>query len=244
MKAVLKVVAVLFLSACASAPQAGGLVDVTVLDRTTGTPLPLYRHHGKLFVAGRPGDKYAVVLQNRSQARVLTVLSVDGVNAITGETAAVQQSGYVLAPQAQTEIAGWRKNMSEVAGFVFTVLPDSYAARTGRPDNVGVIGVAVFREQLPPPPASLSLTGRAASAPEADANGAARAKKQELGTGHGERERSDAQYTEFQRASREPAETIRIYYDSYANLVTAGVIPEHRPHTPDPFPARFVPDPA
>jgi hypothetical protein len=28
----------------------------------------------------------------------------------------------------------------------------SYAARTGRPDHVGVIGVAVFREKLPPPP--------------------------------------------------------------------------------------------
>jgi hypothetical protein len=28
-------------------------------------------------------------------------------------------------------------------------LPDSYAARTGRPDDVGVIGVAVFRGRVP-----------------------------------------------------------------------------------------------
>ena len=34
-----------------------------------------------------------------------------------------------------------------IAAFYFTELPDAYAARTGRPENVGVIGVAFFRER-------------------------------------------------------------------------------------------------
>jgi hypothetical protein len=59
-------------------------------------------------------------------------------------------------PGQLIDIGGWRKSMSEVAAFVFTALPESYAARTGRPGNVGVIGVAVFREYQPPrPPVSL-----------------------------------------------------------------------------------------
>jgi hypothetical protein len=74
-------------------------------------------------------------------------LSVDGVNAITGENADPNQSGYVLGAYDSTEVDGWRKNMSEIAEFNFTNLGDSYAARTGRPNNVGVIGVAVFREK-------------------------------------------------------------------------------------------------
>src|SRR6185295_2747740 len=49
------------------------------------------------------------------------------------------------------EITGWRKSYSEAAAFYFTALPDSYAARTDRPDNVGVIGAAVFRERVVPP---------------------------------------------------------------------------------------------
>ena len=61
---------------------------------------------------------------------LLTVVSVDGVNAISGETANASQSGYVLAPGQTTEIAGWRKNMDEVAAFYFTRIGDSYAART------------------------------------------------------------------------------------------------------------------
>jgi hypothetical protein len=40
--------------------------------------------------------------------------------------------------------------MERTAAFYFTDLGDSYAARTGRPNNVGVIGVAVFREKTPP----------------------------------------------------------------------------------------------
>ncbi|MGO4782125.1 hypothetical protein AB4084_42215, partial [Lysobacter sp. 2RAB21] len=62
-------------------------------------------------------------------------------------TASPSQAGYVLEAWQSTEINGWRKSMDDVAQFVFTDLPDSYAARTGRPDNVGVIGVAVFQER-------------------------------------------------------------------------------------------------
>ncbi|MCW5635677.1 MAG: hypothetical protein KIT17_20230 [Rubrivivax sp.] len=139
--------------ACASptAAAAGQLVQVQIVDRASGSALPEHRHRGTAWVAGRPGDRYAVRLSNRSGGRVLVVLSVDGVNAVTGETAATSQSGYVLAPWQTAEITGWRKSDAEAAAFYFTALPDSYAARTDRPHNVGVIGVAVFRERVPPP---------------------------------------------------------------------------------------------
>src|SRR5208337_3068580 len=78
------------------------------------------------------------------------VMSVDGVNVITGDTASPRQAGYVLAPLESADIGGWRKSLSRTAAFYFTALPDSYAARTGRPDNVGVIGVALYRERVLP----------------------------------------------------------------------------------------------
>ena len=177
------------------------------------------------------------------------MVSVDGVNVLTGETAAAQQSGYVLSSYEGTEIAGWRKNMSEVAAFVFTALPDSYAARTGRPDNVGVIGVAVFCEYEPPrqiapmaPSSSRNSAAESAGA-AADTSKSARAKEERLGTGHGQREASHVQYTEFRRATEQPIEVIRIYYDSHANLVARGVIATRPVRDPNPFPGKFVPDP-
>jgi len=129
--------------ACAT----GRLVDMQIVDRSRSETLPAWAARGSTWIAGRPGDRYAVRLTNRSAGRVLVVLSVDGVNAVSGETAAVGQTGYVLGPWASAEITGWRKSESEAAAFYFTSLPDSYAARTDRPGNVGVIGAAVFRER-------------------------------------------------------------------------------------------------
>ncbi|MBW8759339.1 MAG: hypothetical protein JF586_17195 [Burkholderiales bacterium] len=122
------------------------LVQVEVIDRDDGRPLHVWRDHGRPVVAGRPGARYSVRLVNTTGARVLAVVAIDGVNVISGETASTGQGGYVLEPWQRAEITGWRKSDSEVAAFEFTALSDSYAARTGRPQDVGVIGVAVFRE--------------------------------------------------------------------------------------------------
>src|ERR671915_292227 len=70
-----------------------------------------------------------------------------GVNVVSGETAAEHQSGYVVDAHDSVRIDGWRKSLDEVATFYFTRLADSYAARTGRPHDIGVIGVALFRER-------------------------------------------------------------------------------------------------
>jgi len=132
---------------CAGAARADErLLQVEVIDRDDGRPLHVWRDHGRPVVAGRPGARYSLRLVNTTGARVLAVVAIDGVNVISGETASTGQRGYVLGPWQRTEITGWRKSDSEVAAFEFTALSDSYAARTGRAQDVGVIGVAVFRE--------------------------------------------------------------------------------------------------
>ncbi|MBU6199595.1 MAG: hypothetical protein KGP08_08060 [Xanthomonadaceae bacterium] len=273
MKTLLALAVVASLSVSATA-HAGMLVDVSVIDRDTGTTLPAYQHDGKFYVAGTPGHRYGVRLTNRSGQRVLAVLSVDGVNAISGETASPDQSGYVLGAFDSTEVDGWRKSLAQIAQFNFTTLSDSYAARTGRPANVGVIGVAVFRERpliwregkvsqtplarrYPPAPMPAGPTAPAADGAHATAESAPAmaqaqvmrpipAPQEPLGTGHGARERSEVRYTQFVRASSQPDEIDSVWYDSYRNLVAHGVIPEPRPiaREPQPFPNRFVPDPA
>lgn len=248
--------AVLALAASIHAPaHAGSLVDIQIVDRSTGQTLETYRHQGRLYVAGAPGNRYAVSLRNKAGGRVLTVLSVDGVNAVSGETAAASQTGYVLSPGQSADIAGWRKSLDEVAAFYFTSVADSYAGRTGRPRNVGVIGVAVFREVEPPPvplPAPLASREKAEAADSAAGNAAraearaaqAPAADARLGTGHGERLAARSEYTEFRRASEQPAEVITLYYDSRANLLARGIIPGGPAYgRPNPFPGGFVPDP-
>ena len=238
----------------------GSLVDVDIVDRSQNELLPVYQQRGTAWVAGRPGSRYAVRLSNRSGARVMVVLSVDGVNAVTGETAGLGQVGYVLMPGQSTEITGWRKSLTEAAAFYFTALPDSYAARTDRPDNVGVIGAAVFRERERVPEVSrrsfdsaepdlAQNADRARGAAESSASPAPAAKAagslrdERLGTGHGEREYMPTSQTSFERASERPNEVVRLRYDSHDRLLASGVIRARRaPWVPEAFPG-FVPDP-
>ncbi len=237
------------------------LVELQLVDRDSGSWLPSYPHRGMQWVAGEPGRSYSVRLTNTTGERVLVVLSVDGVNAISGETADPAQSGYVLSPWQSTEISGWRKSHAEVARFVFTDLPDSYAARTGRPDNVGSIGIAVFRERQSPTPRPLPSPpiARSAAPPPAPGN-AARAQasestmtadamgaRQQVGTGHGMREWSPVSDTRFARASRRPAQVTELRYDAPQALAALGIGPAAGHHwqarQPRAFPGGFVPDP-
>jgi len=244
-----------------SAHAAGRLAEVLVIDRDSGMPLRTYYHRGEYWVAGNPGARYAIEIRNTLHQRLLLVTSVDGINVLTGDTARWDQSGYVLHGEEAYEITGWRKSQSEIATFEFTTVPDSYAARTGRSANIGVIGVAVFRERAPehiaatapdnaPAPAAAARESGAESnlrgeadvadqaaraAPGAGAV-AATAPLAKLGTGHGAREKSYVEFTDFTRASSQPNEIVRIRYDSRENLLALGIIPRAAPVAGDPNP--------
>ena len=244
-----------------SAHAVGRHADITVHDRALGQELPVYWHEGRAYVVGNPGNEYQITVRNRRKEDVLAVVSVDGVNVVSGQTADVNQGGYVLAPRRPLQIRGWRKSLDETAAFYFTSLGDSYAARTGRPQNVGVIGVALFRRkavdvvpfepQVAPGASFESRREKAdsAQAPAAEVGAASSAKRAQapsapLGTGHGRRETSHAQWTQFEREDH-PLEIITIHYDSHRNLVARGIVPPTRigPRDPQPFPG-FVRDPA
>ncbi|MES2950384.1 MAG: hypothetical protein V4858_17715 [Pseudomonadota bacterium] len=139
--------------ACAGlqAQAVGRLADVTVVDRNTGATLPVYYAKGEYWVAGAPGARYAIAIRNKMGERVMAVTSVDGINVLNGATASWGQTGYVFGAYYNYQITGWRKSNSEVAAFEFAAAGDSYAERTGRPHQVGVIGVALFKERVPEP---------------------------------------------------------------------------------------------
>ncbi len=261
-------IAALMLLATASPARAvGSSAEVTVYDRAENRALPVYVHDGRNYVVGKPGNEYQVNVRSNRPGEILAVVSVDSINAVSGETANWAQTGYVLGPYASFAIKGWRKSLQRIAAFYFTELENSYAARTARPDNVGVIGVAVFRKKPEPavgiyrdseqrreaPPANAGAAEAAKRAPAQGASAdaaplastiAPQPVEKSLGTGHGRNESSVVRYTSFERMSNTPDEIITIYYDSYRNLVAQGVIRDTpRIARPSAFPNQFVPDP-
>lgn len=234
-------------------PTGQDLVQLSLVDRESGRVLPRIEHAGQYWVPGERGHRYAVRLQNLSSRRVLVVVSVDGINAISGEQATPGQTGYVLYPWQATDITGWRKSNAEVAQFVFSSPGDSYAERTGRGDNLGVVGIAVFREKekvrplrRPVRPPGRALPASPAASGEALRDSVSRTTTQALGTGHGEREHSMVTDTHFVRATVDANQQAQLRYDSARNLRARGiVVAPYRQgrREPQAFPQRFVPDP-
>ena len=87
----------------------------------------------------------------RPIASVMVVMSVDEVNALTGETAGYGQRGYIFGPhEVYNELDGWRKSLDEIADFHLRLVAELLrSGPPGRPENVGVIGRRRLRRGAP-----------------------------------------------------------------------------------------------
>lgn len=117
------------------------------LEDEQGRLLPGVNHHGKIYVAATEGERYGIRVKNTTPRSLLVVVTVDGRNVIDGEPGSVDGAGHVLQPFSEFVFKGWRQTSEAVAAFRFGVKDDSYSSQMGSPENVGVIGVAVFEEK-------------------------------------------------------------------------------------------------
>lgn len=114
-----------------------------------GVAATSFVHEGETHVLGEQGRRYVLRVHNRSGQRVEAVVSVDGLDVIDGKSADfARKRGYLVPAHGFVDIEGFRTSEREVATFRFAAVADSYAAKTGRARDVGVIGVAVFPERV------------------------------------------------------------------------------------------------
>jgi len=117
-----------------------------------GRPVKEYYHDSKTFVEGRENTQYSLRIRNNSWQRVLAVVSVDGLDVLTGKPAVPEGGGYIIAPWSTVEIKGFRESNNAVGAFLFTHKSASYAAGQGMGFNTGIIGVRIFDEVPNPEP--------------------------------------------------------------------------------------------
>lgn len=127
-----------------------------------GRPVKEHPTNQKVFIQGNPGSEYTIRLRNNSWKRIMAVVSVDGVDTISGRAAAESNDGYILDAYSSTEIKGYRIDENTVAAFKFGDTQRSYANEVGAKTtntvtkqeehkkttaNNGVIGVRIFEEK-------------------------------------------------------------------------------------------------
>jgi hypothetical protein len=213
----------------------GSLVAVSVtVDDEPARLYPAPDGSGRSYLEARQGSRYAVTLQNRSGERLGAVLTVDGLNVISGARDTGQGRMYVLDPWQGTTVQGWRTSLEEVRRFRFVDERTSYAARSGKANGkMGWIELAVYRECRPEPQrgrADADAAGRN-SAPAARPAPAEARSEAFPGTGWGERTRDEVALVTFDPESA-PSERVTLRYEYRPALVALGVIPPPR-RSPD-----------
>jgi len=246
----------------------GKLIEISITSNEN--VLPHYALGEDLWIQATLGESYAIILHNTFDRRIEVVVSVDGLNAITGEPADYRtQRGYVLSPDEDVTVAGFRTSLETVAAFQFVSSESSYAGAMAGTDNNGLIGFAVF-EEVADENAGVKIATDAPFAPEAAAdvhgqvlatpdrsktdsapsqeNSAAPIKSGDttssVGTGFGPEVEAPAEMVPFHRADREtPSEILILHYGDEEKLRSLGIIPSDPlpPKKPDPFPGASTP---
>ena len=126
--------------------QHGINVSVSV----NGRPARVYSHEGKFFVESREGTQYSITVKNDNYYRVEAVVTVDGLSVLSGKPAALTDSGYIIGAWSSVDVKGYRNSTEDVGAFKFTNKHNSYVKDVeGKKgvNNVGVIGIAIYRER-------------------------------------------------------------------------------------------------
>ena len=221
-----------------------GPLQIQLVDGSQ-TELPTYHHQGTYYVKGERQQRYMIRVSNTGSRRLEVVLTVDGRDVVNGQPGAYRHRGYVVDSYQTIYVEGFRRSASEVATFRFTTPADSYAGRVGAGENVGVIGVAVFREKthrfsLPTSPrddypspsrsSGMSDYTERGSSSLSDASSRRQRKRarpstrSEIGTRYGERRHSEVEETSFERDSTRPYRQRVIHYDSAQGLRRRGIM--------------------
>jgi len=217
----------------------GQLVDVRVL--VDGMPAPLFLRPGTwdrdYFQAFR-GKNYSLQVTNNSGERVAVLISVDGLNVVSGQASNLSnhEGMYVLNPWSTATISGWRISLNEVRRFVFVDEEHSYASRTDQANgDMGWIRVLSFREQpqritwrdedrpgYPKDRAGARSQAPSPSAGELRADGTRENNDSAPGTGWGDSRYDPVTRTEF-AAVATPTDQIVLRYEYADGLRALGI---------------------
>ncbi len=125
--------------------------DTHVEIKVNGKSVKQYRQEGNTYIEARAGTEYSIKINNDSWGRKLAVITVDGVNVISGQPQDEGVGeGYIVNARNSIEIKGFRKDTSTVGAFKFCKKGNSYCNEKGLRGNNGVIGIRIYAEKSLP----------------------------------------------------------------------------------------------
>ena len=194
-----------------------------VLVNICGKSAQEYSHNGECFICAEGNTDYSIDIRSHIGRKSKVVLSVDGLDVMTGLPANTDAGGYIIPEYGHIEIPGWRLDNERVAKFRFGYNP--YAEYQKTPNNIGVIGAAFFLEKEKQ---MFRYSGITKGCGEG-------MKSFGIGTEFGSETNHHVRNVDFE-AEKYSKEIITIRYDTQEKLESAGIIKKYDRMSANPFP--------
>ena len=109
-----------------------------------------YAARGRRYIEALERAEYELRIHNPTGSRVAVALAVDGMNTIDARhSSAWDARKWVIEPYGTIHVRGWQMSADNARRFYFTTERDSYGAKIGQTQNLGVISAVFFRERRP-----------------------------------------------------------------------------------------------
>lgn len=125
-------------------------VDIII----NGNKAKKYFHEGNWYIEAKKNSIYSLRIHNYSPVRKEAVVSIDGIDAISGKDAVSTNSGYIISGYNHIDIKGFRISDTEVREFTFSDKEQAFSTKLAKhkgisnPDHqFGVIGALLFNER-------------------------------------------------------------------------------------------------
>jgi hypothetical protein len=109
-----------------------------------------YAARGRRYIEALESAEYELRIHNPTGNRVAVALAVDGMNTIDARhSSAWEARKWVIEPYGTIHVRGWQMSADNARRFYFTTERDSYGAKIGQTQNLGLISAVFFRERRP-----------------------------------------------------------------------------------------------
>jgi hypothetical protein len=226
-----------------------------------GSPITEYFHDNNYFVEGRESTEFSIQIKNSSFEDIEAIISLDGLSILDGKQAGNKSSGFVVKAYNSAKLDGWAISNQQAKAFFFTAGSNSYAAKTKKASNIGVIGAMIFRKKQPKMvwrnnllqtnqtpwnvvtgprlnQVSASISASASATGAIAFNSASADAENNLGAGWGDTISQTLVNVNFERRDPDnPDSLMAIYYDDRKGLERRGIVLDRSKSYSDPFPA-------
>ncbi len=117
-----------------------------------GNRAKLHEHDSRFYLEARENSEFEILIENKTNGRILAIPSIDGLDALTGKPADSNSGGYIIDAYGSYKVKGFRVSDEKVAAFKFAQKEKSYASSQGKGDNEGIISVRCYAEKIKPIP--------------------------------------------------------------------------------------------